>query len=671
LNKIVALLSFIIGFMFVNSSMNAQSGNIYTMAGNGHAGFSGDGGLATNAQLNQPTDVFKDRLGNIYIGDRGNNRIRKVNTSGIISTIAGNGMAGYTGDGGPALLASLNAPKKAVVDGLGNIYIADEYNNVIRKIDTLGIITTIAGTGIAGFSGDGGPAINAQLDTPTGVAKDIFGNIYISDSGSNRIRKVDASGIISTYAGGGSVGFTIDGVPATSVSLCTMRNVSVDDTGGVYFTNQNCWHFLRITTSGLLYNVAGHDSATYGGDGGPADSANIEGPLGMCPDNRGNIYLSPSGNNRVRRVNTFHYISTVAGTGARGYTGDGGPAMQATFGTIYGIYADSADNVYVADIGNYVIRSFTATSYADTICVGTVVELKRNIYNGTWSSGNAVVATIDTSGRVTGIYPGTSIITYNNIAPELFLVTVKPSPIIQAFITPVSCYGFDNGSIAVNVTGGSGFYQFAWTDSSSLPYIDNLYPGAYKLLVSDSLTQCTAPDSFTITQPDSLQVIADVKNDACKSGIGSISLTVRGGTSPYRYLWSNGIAEANLEGLSPGTYTVVVTDNNTCQTKYAAQIEEDTCKVIVVHDVITPNGDGINDVWFIEGIENFPKSTVQVFDKWGDRIYEQVGYNNNWGGRGNNGEILPDGTYFYVVRLNSTNAPNGMDVFKGSILIKR
>ncbi len=430
------IVALIVACLFSGFSSFAQSGNIYTMAGTGTAGFSGDGGPATAARLNNPTDVFKDAAGNFYIADRDNNRIRKVNTAGTITTIAGTGAAGYTGDGGSALLAKLRHPNGVAVDAAGNIYIADQGNDVIRKINTSGIISTIAGTGTAGFTGDGGLATLARLDDPEAVAVDISGNIYIADNNNSRIRKINTSGIISTYAGGGGTGFTVGGVPATSVSLCNMRDVSVDNGGTVYFTNQGCWHILKITPAGLLYNVAGHEAASYSGDCGPADSADIEGPYGVYPDNTGNVYICPRGNIRVRKVNTLNYIVTVAGQGVAGYTGDGGPALSATVSAqIQGIYADPTGNVYFADAGNEVIRTFTSSDFSDTtslpICAGGVDTLHDTVGYGVWTSSNTSVAIIGSStGILTGVSAGSAVITYTNAScPALFLVNVTESAI--------------------------------------------------------------------------------------------------------------------------------------------------------------------------------------------------------------------------------------------------
>ncbi len=425
--------------LFCSLFSYAQSGNIYGFAGNGVAGFSGDGGPATAAKLNDPTDVFEDGSGSFYIADRNNNRVRKVNAAGVISTIAGTGTAGYSGDGGLATLAKLNHPNGVAVDATGNIYIADESNNVIRMINPAGIISTVAGTGTAGFSGDGGVATSARLNDPQAVAKDLSGNIYIADNNNSRVRMINPAGIISTIAGGTGPAFSVDGVPATSVSLCNIHDVSVDNAGNIYFTNQGCWHFLRIT-GGLLYDEAGAVAASYTGDCGPADSADVQSPYGIYPDNLGNVYLCPRGNKRVRKVNTANYITTVAGTGVIGYSGDGGPALSATVSsTIYGVYADLSGDVYFADAGNNVIRYFHSSS-TDTVpvavCFGAADTLRDSSTYGAWESSNTGVATVGSiSGIITGISSGTALISFTNPAcPQNFIVTISLANVTGAEI---------------------------------------------------------------------------------------------------------------------------------------------------------------------------------------------------------------------------------------------
>jgi gliding motility-associated-like protein len=297
---------------------------------------------------------------------------------------------------------------------------------------------------------------------------------------------------------------------------------------------------------------------------------------------------------------------------------------------------------------------------------------------GMWSSSNTAIATIGShSGTGYGLATGTTTITYTT-APNVsgcINMTICPLTIGAGFaisgnVSQIACYGMNNGSIATAVTGSTGPYQYIWSRGDSTSVIDSLAPGTYMVNIKDNLTQCIAADSFVITQPDSIAISADIKSDTCKSGQGGISIAATGGTAPYQYEWSNKATTSSVKGLIADTYVLTVTDINNCK-KEDALIVADTCTGIIIHDVITPNGDGINDVWIIEGLQDYPKNTVQIFDKWGNMLYEKSDYNNDWGGRGSSGELLPDGTYFYLVKLNAENIYGGKNVFAGAILIKR
>ncbi|HXB13589.1 MAG TPA: T9SS type A sorting domain-containing protein [Bacteroidia bacterium] len=297
-----------------NSKIRAvnSAGFIYTVAGNGITGYSGDGGLATGAELSYPTGVALDSFGNIYIADHANERVRKVNKSGFISTIAGNGVYGYSGDGGQASVAELWSPTNVAIDASGNIFIADAANYRIRKVNTSGIISTIAGNGISGFSGDGGPATAAEFDSPYDIAIDAAGNIYVADDANNRIRKIDASGIISTFAGNGygspfSGGYSGDGGAATAAELFYPDRVAVDAFGNVYIGDADNDRIRKVNTSGIISTIAGNGykspyNGGYSGDGGPATDAELYLPSGIAFDNFGNMYIGDEYNQRVRKV---------------------------------------------------------------------------------------------------------------------------------------------------------------------------------------------------------------------------------------------------------------------------------------------------------------------------------------------------------------------------------
>ena len=275
---------------------------ITTTAGNGTRGFSGDGGHATAAQISTCDFAF-DNYGNMYLAEIDSNRIRKIDLNGIITTIAGTGVAGYAGDGGAASLAQLNNPFRIKIDAIGNIYLAEFGNNVIRKINTSGIITTIAGNGTSGFSGDGGEATNAQLYDPVLGCIDRFGNVYVSTD-TRRIRKISPLGIINTIAGGAIYGYGGDGGPATDAFLRNPYGITVDDTGNIYFTDQINCRIRKVDTFGNINTIFGIGSAGFSMDGLSAVLARFYSPVCLIRDQKGNFYFSDMENYRVRMIDT-------------------------------------------------------------------------------------------------------------------------------------------------------------------------------------------------------------------------------------------------------------------------------------------------------------------------------------------------------------------------------
>ncbi len=327
---------------------------ISTIAGNGTPGFTGDGGPATAAELSGPRGVVADAAGNIYIGDFGspNQRIRKVNSSGVISTYAGTGTAGFSGDGGAATSAMIAGAPGLSYDASGNLYLADQGNHRIRKISSSGIITTIAGNGTPGYSGDGGNATAASLYSPSGVYADGGGNVYIADYNNNCIRKINTSGIISTIAGTGVGGFSGDGAAATSAQLDHPFGVTKDVAGNLYITDYNNHRIRKISTTGIITTVGGTGTPGYGGDGSPAVTAQLNYPAGISIDAIGNLFIGDRANNRVRRINTTGVISTVGGNGTAGYGGDGCAATAGILNNPWGVSVDGGGNVFIADASN-------------------------------------------------------------------------------------------------------------------------------------------------------------------------------------------------------------------------------------------------------------------------------------------------------------------------------
>jgi hypothetical protein len=352
------LLSFLL--FFSSNSIPLFSQIITTVAGGatGHGGYWGDGGYATACQLNSVPSVALDTTGNIFIAAK--DRILKVNVaSGIISTIAGTGVLGYNGDNIPATNAQLNWATVVAFDAIGNLYIADGENYRIRKIDvTTGVISTYAGNGVLGSSGDGGPATAASFLTGW-IHFDIRGNLYIGDR--RKIRKVAPSGIITTFAGTGLVGVTGENVPATSTTISSPLGISSDVRGNVYFADTTGAIRKINASNGFITRVAGTGDNIrnpFSGDGTSATSCHIA-PIGLAIDYSGNIYIADGNNYRIEQVNANATINTVAGSGISGYVGDNGSPTLAKLNLPQGITLDTCGNLYIADFGNNVVRKVT------------------------------------------------------------------------------------------------------------------------------------------------------------------------------------------------------------------------------------------------------------------------------------------------------------------------
>lgn len=343
---------------------NAQT--ITTFAGNGTAACTGDGLAATAASLGLPYNTAIDATGNVYIVDHDCHCVRKVNTSGIISTVAGNGTAGFSGDGGQATAAQLKYPGGITIDAGGNLYIADAQNNRVRKVDPSGIITTYAGGGTGTVaSGDGGPATDAVVGTPVTVHMDAANNLYISHS-SRHMRMVNNAGIISKVIGSAVGGSTGDGGPATAASVSFAGGVATDNSSNVYISD-NLNHTIRkIDNTGIITTIAGTAGVNgYSGDGGPATNAQLDNPMNLCYDGIGSLYIVDYKNHVIRKLNmSSGFIYTYAGIGSPGYTGDGGLATLAQLSQPTGVKADAIGNIYITDMHNAVIRKITSPTIA-------------------------------------------------------------------------------------------------------------------------------------------------------------------------------------------------------------------------------------------------------------------------------------------------------------------
>jgi len=337
-------------------------------AGSGESGFSGDGGPAIKANFKTPAGLAFDPEGNLYIADRENHRVRKLDTSGNISTFAGIGKAGFSGDGGPAVRAKLNLPSGLAADEKGNLYISDRSNDRIRVVDKKGVIRTYAGTGVAGFQGDAGPALKAQLDKPFGIALDEAENLYIADRNNNRVRKVSPEGIITTVAGDGGFFFMGDNGPAYRASVAAPTGVAVDKKGNLYIADRNNNRIRLVDKLGMIRTVAGTGQQDYNGETETARETNLYLPFGLTVDSNDHLLVIDRSHYRIRRIDPKSgKVETIAGNGLKLFAGDGGPATGATLSFPHGMFVDKNDNLIFSDKGHYRIRKITSKGIISTI----------------------------------------------------------------------------------------------------------------------------------------------------------------------------------------------------------------------------------------------------------------------------------------------------------------
>jgi len=465
--------------LFVSITSCSAFGQDYiirTLAGNGavtpnssFGGFSGDNGPAIKAQINSPKGIAVDPAGNVYFADAGNGRVRKV-SNGVITTVAGNGSGDNSGDNGPALKAGLGNMHGLAADSAGNVYIADvgslasdpivfmvPGSQVIRKVSN-GVITTVAGNGTAGFSGDNGPAISAQLNSTfqsLSVGVDSAGNVYIADSGNNRVRKV-SNGVITTVAGNGTSGFSGDNGPAISAQLSNPLSVAVDLAGNLYIGDSGNRRIRRVS-NGVITTVAGNGASGFGGDNGLATGAAFGDIRGIAVDSAGNLYIA-DGDGLIRRVSNGR-ITTIAGTATSGFSGDNGPATNAQLNNPRGIAVDSAGNVYIADNFNNRIRVLMpvpSEPTANNPAISAVTNAASNlggpiapgeivvIYGSVLGPAQLTSASIGTDGLYDKMLAGSRVLFDGIAAPMLYASASQVAAVVP--------YEVSGGSTQVNVT---------------------------------------------------------------------------------------------------------------------------------------------------------------------------------------------------------------------------
>jgi uncharacterized protein (TIGR03437 family) len=402
-------------------------------------GFSGDGGLAVSAQLGGPSGVAVDASGNLFIADSGNNRVRKVTPQGTITTVAGSGTQGFSADGGPAVSAQLLNPYGVAVNASGNLFIADGGNYRIRKVTPLGIITTVAGNGTQGFSGDGGSATSAQLGYPVGVAVDASGNLFVADSLNSRIREVTPQGTITTVAGNGMQGFSGDGGTAISAQLNYPSGVAVDASGNLFIADTNNNRIRMVTPAGIITTAAGNGARGFSGDGGQAGAAQLGWPAGVTVDASGKIYIGDSFNNRIRQLSPLIY----------------------SVGCVYSI-DQAVQNVEAVGGTNSVgvLASGTSCSWLAFTFADWLSISPSSVASGTGIMTYAVKPNPESVSRVGTIW----------IAGKS--LTVKQSGVVCSLgVSPRSLAVADSGLTGAGLSIASNAPDCRWTATASVPWI--------------------------------------------------------------------------------------------------------------------------------------------------------------------------------------------------------
>jgi len=548
------------------TNITAQAPTITTVAGNGQAGYFGDGAAATSAELSGPIGVAVDASGSLFIADSSNNRIRKVGTEGIITSVAGNGGYGFSGDSGLATSAELSGPAGVAVDASGALFIADFGNSRVRKVATDGVITTVAGSGASGYSGDGGMATNAALSSPWGVALDIAGNALLGDEGNNRVRKVGTNGVITTVAGNGTSGYSGDGGAAISAQLNHSRGVAVDNAGDLFIADYANNRIRRVGTNGIINTVAGSGLYGYSGDGSAATQAELSTLWGVAVDAFGNVFVADTGNNRVRKVGTDGVITTIAGNGGAGYSGDGGAATDCELSEPLGVALDAAGNLFVADYRNNRIRKVGANGI-----IATVAGVGADGY------GTLTLSPVTTSSS--GSYTVIVSSPYGSVTSGVAALTVMLYPPTIA-TQPTSAIAATGSDPQFSVAARGSLLSYQWflngtqvpgaTNSALVLYdVATNQAGSYAVVITNAVGSVTsAPALLSVYDPP--VIVSQTPDTATAYGFTTtFSVAATGYQPQYQWLFNgdamagatnSSLALADVGDANSGTYSVVVTN---------------------------------------------------------------------------------------------------------------